>query len=136
MMPNDDIRYVGALQEFGEPFVALYVDLSRRKLYLMVRVNAESDDLDYAVAEVDAKDVEDYMTETASLSSLLQGKEFWLAVFANQHLKISKVDIPDLEESIDDVDDFNPEYCDDEYWINTFLKRMKSDMPLEVIKRS
>ena len=59
-----------------------------------------------------------------------------MAVFANQHLKIYKNDIPDLEESIDDVDDFNPEYCDDEFWIETFLKRMKNNMPLEIAKRS
>lgn len=136
MMPNNDLRYVGALQDFGEPFVALYVDLPKRRLYLMVRVNAESDDMDYAVAEVDVKEVEAYMKETMSLSSLLQGKEFWMAVFANQHLRIYKDDIPDLEESIDDVDDFNPEYCDDEFWIETFLKRMKNNMPLEIAKRS
>lgn len=136
MMPNNDLRYVGALQDFGEPFVALYVDLSKRRLYLMVRVNAESDDMDYAVTEVDVKEVEAYMKETMSLSSLLRGKEFWMAVFANQHLRIYKDDIPDLEESIDDVDDFNPEYCDDEFWIETFLKRMKKNMPLEIAKRS
>lgn len=136
MIPNDDIRYIGALQEFGEPFVALYADLPKRKLYIMVRVNAESDDLDYAVTEVAVKEVEAYMKQSVPLSILLHEKEFWLAVFANQHLTISKGDIPDLEEAIVDVDDFNPDYCDDEFWIQTFLKRMKNNMPLEIAKRS
>lgn len=132
MRPNNDIRYVGALQDFGEPFVVLYVDVSNRRLYLMVRVNPESEEMVYAVAEVHPGEVEAYMHEDASLSKILNGKKFWLAVFINGYLSIKDADIPDVQKSINNMDEFNPEDCDDDYWIQTFLKRVKNNKPLEL----
>ena len=70
MRPTNDIMYVGALQDFGEPFVALYVDVAKRQLYLMVRVNPESEELDYAVADVTPCEVEAYMHADVSLSKI------------------------------------------------------------------
>lgn len=134
MRPNEDIRYVGTLQDYGDPFVALYVDVTSRLLYIMVRLDNDSDVPEYAVTNVEVMDVEAYMKDNKSLSEILSLKHFWRADFRAGHLYISDGPIEKLKESIDDVDEYIPEDCEDEFWIYTFLNRVKYNKPLVIGK--
>lgn len=136
-MTTDHIRYVAALQDFGEPQAALYVSVPNRQLYLLIRV--ENDDVEpevnpwFATAEIQPAEVEQYMSRKTTLSQLLKNKSLCMVSFNGRNMTVEYEKIPNMKESIEEVDEFDPDYCEDDFWIRTFLNRLKNDQPLEVV---
>lgn len=128
---SENIRYVGALQDFGVPYVALYVNYDERLLYILI--NLDPEDLDnpkYLAASVSAFEVEEYMENQKTLSDIISEKHLYIVQFQHEKMSIRNRVATSFREAVEDVDDFNSEFCDDAFWIHTFLNRIKNNKAL------
>ena len=131
---NEDIYFVGVLQDLGIPYSSLYVDKENRELFLFVRV-ADGDCLDYLAANVSANDVKSYMNENIGLIKIFENRPLWHATIDdNDKVVIDKIInqtfVPN--EKMRKMDMFDPELCDDDIWLDTFLDRINNGKPIEV----
>lgn len=132
MTISNDISFVGALQDFGQPFASLYADRHKRKLYVVLPLHPEvPESRDFAAFEVAGSEVEQYMRQEISMSELAEGKEI-VGFYMEGSKMLLKNPISSilLQEAIEAVDRFEPDFCEDSYWIETFLKRIKKGKPL------
>lgn len=131
---SDNIRYVGALQDFGVPYVSLYANYGDRHLYVLINLDPDNfSNPNYLAASVSPREVEEYMDNEKSLSSIISNKLLYMLQSNGDKLIVDDSVTIDYGDAIDDVDEYNADFCDDEFWIHTFLNRIKDNKALEVI---
>lgn len=132
-MKVDNLYYVGTLQDLGSPFSSLYVNEENRQLYIFVRLsNSYPKGQNYVAAEIYPEEVKAYMQENIGLTDILgRRKCLYLKIVDNQIILEKKSDFKQ-NERISKLNFFDPELCDDEIWMETFLDRIRSGKPLEI----
>lgn len=125
--------YVGTMQDFGVPYSSLYVDTEKRLLYLLVRVSSTRDTLnEYAAAIVSPREVEEYMNVGLGLSDIFRDKPCFVVRISNGNVIVEK-ECAECADSIDDsMNMFDPDFCADDIWLETFIDRFKNNKPLMV----
>lgn len=131
---NENIYFVGVLQDLGMPYASLYVDKESRQLYLFVRVS-ENGNMDYFAANVSTHEVESYMNEDLGLVKIFNSRPVWYATINdNDEIYLNKFLDKDFipNDKMKKMDIFNPELCDDDVWLETFLARINNNQPIEI----
>lgn len=133
-MKNPEIfRYVGAIQDFGVPFVSLFVDEATRELYLLVRLDLDNESSEeYVAVRTSVKEIEAYMDNSESLSDIFRDKKKLFVIFSDNGCLFTSDSDEDFKAAIEDCDDFDSGFCEDEIWIKTFLNRIVNNKPLEI----
>lgn len=128
----NNMRYVGTLQDFGVPYSSLYVDTEKRLLYLLVRVSSPRDPLnEYAAVIVSPHEVEEYMNVDLGLSEIFRNKPCFVVRISNGKVTVESEET-ECTESIDDsMNMFDPDFCADDIWLETFIERIKNNKQLE-----
>lgn len=132
-LESNNLKEVAVLQNFGIPFSYLYADVKNRVLYLFVRSDRRSREVEkYTAATVTADEVEGYMNEEKSLNDIFSQKSLYSVLISGRDIKMEK--LTSLEEDFDNsINYFDPEFFDDDdIWIETFLNRVKKGKPLEI----
>lgn len=132
-MKADNIYYVGTLQDLGSPFSSLYVNGESRQLYIFVRLsNFGLAGQNYVAAEIAPDEVRAYMQDNLGLTDILSNRKcLYLKIIDNQIIIEKRADYKQ-NEKIAKLNFFDPELCDDEVWMETFLDRISSGKPLEI----
>lgn len=131
MKKVNDLYFVGALQEVGLPYSSIYIRKGNRQLYLFVRLSPFQDKNDeYLMVPVTPKDVKGYMDESLRLSDILKKDTSRYAIISDNDIYLGNNSVtPDLM-ALKGFDYFDPDLCDDEIWMETFLNRVESGLPL------
>lgn len=132
-MKTDNIYYVGTLQDLGLPFSSLYVDGENRQLYIFVRLSkSEAEGQNYVAAEISPDEVRNYMQENLSLTEIFDNRNCLYLKIIGNHIIFEKESKFKQNEKIAKLNYFDPELCDDEVWMETFLDRLNSGKPLVI----
>ena len=130
---NKNIYLVGILQDLGIPYSLLYVDKENRNLYLFVR-ESDNNELSFIAAGVSTDDVMSYMNESIGLINIFSRDTLFHATIGDEGISLSKLHakkfVPD--EKMKRMDMFDPELCEDDVWLETFMARIKNNQPLEI----
>lgn len=134
MIDYKNLRFVGDLQNFGTSYASLYVDSSNRQLYLLVRVSPPTDSaLSFGVVKVNPTDIQRYMSEDFPISDFFLSQPYTFVEIKNKTIR----QIPFVKElpdnKMDNIGLFDPEFCENEIWIELFLKRLQNNQPLAVV---
>lgn len=131
---SNNLKEVAVLQNFGIPFSCLYADMKNRVLYILVRSDRRSRQVEkYTAATVTANEVEEYMNEEKSLNDIFRNNSLYSVLISEKDIRMEK--LPSLDEDFDNsINYFDPEFFDDDdIWVETFLNRMKKGKPLEIV---
>lgn len=132
MNQMNDISLVGVLQDLGLPYALLFVDKDKRQLYLFVR---ESDDFQssrFVAAMVSPDDVQSYMADERTLTDIFKSTKSFIALMNDDSITpVSNFNGCFNPRTIS-LNSFDPDLCDDEIWVETFLNRIKNNQPLEI----
>ncbi len=128
MLKPDNIYYVGTLQDMGMPYVSLYLDKEENQLYLFVRISKTLRPTgSYVVSKVSPEDVQQYMREQVGLTTLLKDTHLYASITDN---KISFESVAHFQpnEKMYRLNYFNPELCEDEIWMETFIDEFSNNL--------
>ena len=133
MRTNNNIKYVGTLQDLGRPFSMLFVDKENRQLYFFVRLTDDKQD-NFLVVSVSPNEVESYMDEHIGLLNIMNEKNYYIATLQNNNIYFEDNLLQDFTptERMKQMNIFDPELCEDDVWIEIFLNRVKNNQPLEI----
>lgn len=133
MIANNNIAYVGTLQELGRPFSMLFVDKENRQLYVFVRLSDERNNR-FLVTGVSAREVESYMNENIGLLNMLTQKPYRLATIYDNIISIGNERYYNFTPTarMKKMNMFDPDLCDDDVWLEVFLNRLINNQPLEI----
>lgn len=137
MHKKNDIYMVGILQEVGLPYVLLYVDKTDMSYYLFVRSlnqqreTPETGSYTFYAVPVTPPEIEAYMHGQLPLLVILQSHPISMASFKgnpdNPTLVMEALGhkfVP--EKRMTELNHFDPDLCDEEMWIRTYMKRHPS----------
>lgn len=127
------LKRVGVLQDLGDSFVSLYVDLAERELFVFTLLSPpKSSNPLWIASKVDPNDVEEYMNEEKGLVDLYTDKRIWQVEKGIRDFYFSEVS--DFHPSNDMIclNSFDTELCSDDIWIETFMGRLLHNRPLEI----
>ena len=133
-MKNDkNIAYVGTLQDLGRPYSMLYVDKENRQLYILVRIS-DSGSERFLMTYVSPYEVEAYMNESIGLQNILKKRPYRLATIKDGKISFGNESFNSfiLPERMKQMNMFDPDLCDDDVWLEVFLKRISNNQPLEI----
>lgn len=133
MRTNNNIKYVGTLQDLGRPYSMLFVDKENRQLYFLVRLTDDQQD-NFLVVSVSPNEVESYMDEHIGLLNIMNEKNHYMATLRNNNIYFEDKILQDFTptDQMKQMNIFDPELCEDDVWIEIFLNRVKNNQPLEI----
>lgn len=132
---GENIYFVGVLQDLGMPYASLYVDKESQKLYLFVRAS-DKECRNYYATNVSTNEIESYMNEDIGLIKIFNNRTIWYATIDDaENVSLDKPlgnkFVPN--DRMKKMNIFNPELCDDDVWLGTFLKRINNNQTIEVV---
>jgi hypothetical protein len=133
MKTDRNIAYVGTLQDLGRPYSMLFIDRVERQLYIFVRLSDGSSNR-FLAADVSPHEVESYMSEDIGLVSILNSNPCRFATIDGDNVSIDNENLRDFipTDRMIRMNMFDPELCDDDVWLEVFLKRLNSNQPIEM----
>lgn len=114
---------VANLQDFGRPYVSLFIDKERNILYLFVRILEGDSTSSFLFTRVSPDDIKEYMARRKNLRALFHGKELSVGHFDGSNLIASTFSDAGSLLPIIEQDSFDPDFCHDKLKIKVFLKR-------------
>lgn len=129
-----DIKRAAVIQEIGRPFVSLYVDMDTRNLYILALISSfTSPDESYIAVKASTESIEKYLEQQLSLSQLFHAKNLWHVDKENQkyHFKATTDFSP--TKNMKALNLFDPDFCPDEWTLETFIEGYKENVPLELV---
>ncbi|MDE7413317.1 MAG: hypothetical protein K2N05_05955 [Muribaculaceae bacterium] len=131
---SKQLKLVGVLQDLGCPFVSLYVDMANEELYVFTLFSSPtSKEKVWSVVNVSPQEVEYYLNENLGLLDLYSDKkEVWYVIKTNGEFVFSEAFQFIPSHNMECLNKYDPELCVDDIWIETFLKRVKHNHPLEI----
>lgn len=131
---HNDIYFVGVLQDLGIPYASLYCDKESRELYIIVRATDNDGSVLYAVA-VSTNEIRSYMSEDIGLIKLFNNSPVCYATIdKNNRISLGAPVHSNIlpDEKMKSMDKFDPDLCEDDIWLKTFIKRINNKQPIEV----
>lgn len=131
-LTNDNIKRAGILQEMGKPLASLYVDTKTRRLYLFVLTSSFNAGTETFIAtEVTPSQIEGYINEQYRLINIIRSGKNWDVKKIGKEYSFEELHHFSLTDDMKRLDVFDPDLCEDDIWIETFLDRIVSGRPIE-----
>lgn len=120
-----NLSRVANLQVIGKPYASLFLDKDAGQLYIFVSTPRRNPDgsQEYLVASVTSDDVENYISRKTGLKKIFARHSYSAAVISDGHILFGKSSGITPENTLEDYDRFDPEYCYDRMKIKVFLRR-------------
>ena len=133
MRTNENIKYVGTLQDLGRPYSMLFVNKENRQLYFLVRLSDDKKE-NFLVVNVSPNEVKSYMEEHIGMLNIMNEKIHYIASLRNNQIYFEDEILQDFTptEHMKKMNIFDPELCDDDVWLEVFLNRITNNQPLEI----
>ena len=130
MKSMKDILFVANLQVYSVPYAALYVDLRRKRLLLLVRVSDPGlQTVNYIVTDITQQQLEGYLNKQIGLLDLYASSSYQLATidgdcisFTSEHDRTFH-----LSEEFVASNVFDSEYFYDKLRVMSFIKKMNNN---------
>lgn len=130
---DENMAYVGTLQDLGRPYSMLFVDKEKRQLYILVRISDNESD-SFLVVGVSPFEVESYMNESLGLLNIMNKKSYRLATINNDRVSLGNENFNNFlpSEQMKKMNMFDPQLCEDDVWLEIFLNRINNNQPIEI----
>ncbi len=119
---------VADLQDYGRPYVSLFIDKGRDLLYLFVRILEGNSVQSYLFTGVSPQEIQEYMNGHKNLRALFYGKDMSIGSFDGGILTARAFEGNGSVLPIIDHDTFDPEFCHDKLKVKVFLKRFNAGL--------
>ncbi len=124
-----DMYLVANLQDYGRPYVSLFIDRDTDMLYIFVRILEENvATTNYIFVHVTDAEISDYINRRKSLKAMFYGKACSIGHFDNGILIASPYDVNYSELPIVEEDSFDPEFCYDKVKVKVFLRKYRNGL--------
>lgn len=127
------LKRVGVLQDLGEPFVSLYVDMDERELYVFSLLSPpHSSPLSWLACKVEPNEVEEYMNDDKGLLEFYRNKKLWRVEKSEKYFLFTETTEFHPSDDMICLNSFDSELCSDDIWIETFMGRLIHNRSLEI----
>jgi len=119
-----DFRRIGDLQDYGEPYISLYVNKSDESLYMAIK--SECKRLTYILLCVTPTVVNTYMQGQLPIRNIIEESSLLLQrTKSGNRWEINPVSIQFAQNLVSDDGIYEPEFCYDKYTIEHYLNSFK-----------
>ena len=132
---NKNIVRAAVLQELAQPFTLIYVDIANRNLYFAVRTSSPKEKINptYSAVETSRKEIEDYMQEKKSLDDIFNNRKTLEFKIVDDDVVVSDEYNFVHDQNFNAMKWFDPEFCEEEGWIELFLNRHEAGDVFDII---
>ena len=132
---NKNIVRAAVLQELAQPFTLIYVDIANRNLYFAVRTSSRKEKINptYSAVETSRKEIEDYMQEKKSLDDIFNNRKTLEFKIVDDDVVVSDEYNFVQDQNFNAMKWFDPEFCEEEGWIELFLNRHEAGDVFDII---
>ena len=122
---NRNIVRAAVLQQLGQPYTLIFIDLASRKLYLAVCTSSPNEIINptFSAVETTSDEIIDYMSDRVSLSDIFLSRKTIGFKIVDDDIYVEPNDTFQPDQTFDAMNWFDSEFCEEEGWIDAFLKR-------------